>query len=116
MFPGYVFLHDELNKARYLEVRQARGLVDVLGSAHGPAPVADAEMEAIQAIVRGHVPVMPHPYLREGERVRITKGPLTDVEGVLLRSKPNKGLLVLSVNLLRRSVAIEIDCTMVVPA
>src|SRR6267378_1092623 len=48
--------------------------------------------------------------------VRITRGPMTDVEGVLVRTKPNRGLLVVSVELLRRSVAVHVDCTWVVPA
>jgi transcription antitermination factor NusG len=56
---------------------------------------------------------MAHPFLREGQHVRITRGPLADVEGVLVATKPNKGLLVLSVDLLRRSVAVEVDCTQV---
>jgi len=57
--------------------------------------------------------VVPHPYLREGMRVRITHGPLNGVEGILVQSKPNKGLLVLSVDLLRRSIAVEVDETVV---
>jgi transcription termination/antitermination protein NusG len=60
--------------------------------------------------------VMPHPYVRDGERIRILRGPLTDVEGILIRSKPNKGLVVLRVALLQRSVAVEVDCTLVTPA
>jgi len=59
---------------------------------------------------------MPHPYLRDGERVRILRGPLADVEGILVRTKPNKGLIVLRVALLQRSVAVEVDCTLVTPA
>jgi len=47
--------------------------------------------------------------------VRIVQGPMTDVEGILVRTKPGKGLLVVSVELLRRSVAVEIDCTLVRP-
>jgi transcription termination/antitermination protein NusG len=67
-------------------------------------------------MLQAHVPVSPHTYLRDGQRVRLTHGPLADVEGILVRQKPDKGLLVLSVDLLRRSVAVEIDCTWVAPA
>src|SRR5207244_354671 len=59
------------------------------------------------------LPILPYPYLRDGQRVRITRGPLADVEGILVRGNPNKGLLVLSVDLLHRSVAVQIDCTLV---
>ena len=51
----------------------------------------------------------------EGQRVRITDGSLSGVEGILVHTKPNKGLLVLSVDLLQRSVAVEVDCTRVMP-
>jgi transcription antitermination factor NusG len=55
-------------------------------------------------------------YLPEGDRVRITQGLLAGVEGILVRSKPQKGLLVVSIELLRRAIAVEIDGTAVVPA
>jgi transcription antitermination factor NusG len=58
----------------------------------------------------------PHPYLRVGQRVRITEGPLANVEGILIERNTGKGLLVLSVNLFQRSVAVEIDCTSAVAA
>jgi transcriptional antiterminator NusG len=66
--------------------------------------------------VNSPVPVMPHPYLQQGQRVRIVFGPLTGIEGILVRSRPERGLLVLTVDLLRRSVAVEVDCTAVEPA
>src|SRR5437773_805530 len=62
------------------------------------------------------VPDQPYIYLREGQRVRITRGPLAEAEGILVRTKPNRGLLVVSVNLLQRSVATHVDCTWVEPA
>jgi transcriptional antiterminator NusG len=74
--------------------------------------VPDAEIEAIQRLVQSGDPILPYPYLREGQRVRITRGPLADVEGILVRANPKKGLLVVSVNLLRRSVAVQLDCTL----
>ena len=63
------------------------------------------------AFVGSGLPMLPHPYLRAGQRVRITRGPLADLEGVLVRINPKKGLLVVSVNLLRRSIAVQLDCT-----
>ncbi len=75
----------------------------------------DSEIDALQRIQRAEVPVLLRPYLREGQRVRITDGPLAGIEGRLVHTKPNKGLLVLSIDLLQRSVAVELDCTQVVP-
>jgi transcription antitermination factor NusG len=117
MFSGYVFLHAAMNKASYVEIVKARGLVQVLGERWDRlTTIPDREIDAIRRIVDARVPALPYPYLREGQRVRITRGPLTDVEGILVRTKPNRGLLVVSVDLLRRSVAAHVDCTWVVPA
>ena len=117
MFPGYLFLRHAMDKRSYLEVRKVRGLVRVLGERWDRLPtVADNEIDAIQRIADARIPALPHPYLRDGQRVRIRRGPLADVEGILLGTKPTKGLLVVSVDLLRRSVAVEVDCTSVTPA
>lgn len=117
MFPSYLFVHHDMDKHSYIEVQKTRGLVRVLGERWDRlAPIPDEEIDAIQAVLEARVPVLPHAYLREGQRVRITRGPLTDVEGVLVRQNPKTGLLVLSVQLLRQSVAVEVDCTWAVPA
>jgi transcription termination/antitermination protein NusG len=117
MFPTYLFLRHALDKLTYLEVRKARGLVRILGERWDRlAVVADAEIEALQKVVHARVPVLPHPYLKAGQRVRITHGPLEGTEGLFVRSKSAKGQVVLSVNLLHRSIAVEVDCLMVVGA
>jgi transcription antitermination factor NusG len=77
--------------------------------------VPDSDIDALQRLLHTELPIMAHPYLREGQRVRITRGPLDGVEGILLRGRPQRGVLVLSVDLLRQSVAVEVDCTAVVP-
>jgi len=117
MFPGYVFVHHVMDKVSYIEIRKTTGLVKVLGESWDRlAIVPDLEIEAIQKIHQSRLPTLPYPYLREGQRVRITAGLLAGAEGILLRTKPNKGLLVVSVNLLQRSVAVEVDGTIVEPA
>ncbi|MBI3029571.1 MAG: hypothetical protein HYY64_08680 [Candidatus Rokubacteria bacterium] len=116
MFPGYVFLRHVMDKYSYVKVLQTRGLVRVLGERWDRLDVVpDVEIDAIQQVVGAGVAVLPYPFLREGQRVRITRGPLTDVEGILVQSKPKKGLVVLSIELLQRSVAVEVDCTQVAP-
>lgn len=117
MFPGYLFVRHAMDKGSYIEMRKARGLVCVLGEGWDAlAVVPDREVEAIQRVARSRVPVLAHPHLREGQRVRVTGGPLADVEGILVRHEPERGMLVLSVELLKRSVAVEVDCTWIVPA
>jgi transcription termination/antitermination protein NusG len=117
MFPGYLFLHHHMDQDSYLAVAQSRGVVKLLGEGWDRlATVPEVEIEAIRKIHAAHAPAAPHRYLREGQRVRLIDGLLAGLEGILLRTKPNKGLLVVSVELLQRSVAVEIDCTLVVPA
>jgi transcription antitermination factor NusG len=117
MFPGYVFLNDALDKTAHVEARKARGTVCVLGEGWDhPARVPEEEMEAIRRVVNSRLPTLPYPYLTEGRRVRIIAGPLAGLEGILVKARPEKGLLVLSVNLLQRSVAAEVDWTHVAPA
>lgn len=118
LFPGYLFLHHPtMTKTSYIELCKVRGLVRVLGERWDRLEVVpDEEVAGIRKVLDSRLPVMPHPYLRDGERVRILRGPLADVEGILVRTKPNKGVIVLRVALLQRSVAVEIDCTLVTPA
>lgn len=112
LFRGYMFLRHAMDKASYLEVYKTRGLVRVLGERWDRLDaVPDPDIAAIQTLVHSGRPILPYPYLREGQRVRITRGPLADVEGILVRVNPRKGLLVVSVDLLRRSVAVHLDCT-----
>jgi len=115
MFPGYLFLHHAMDKHGYVKILQTRGVVRILGERWDRlAPIDEVEIAAVQRLVTTDVNVVPHPYLREGNRVRLTDGPLSGVEGVLMQVKAGKGLLVISVELLQRSVAVEVDCTCVV--
>jgi transcription termination/antitermination protein NusG len=117
MFPGYVFLNDALDKKSHIEVCKARGLARILGDGwERPAVVPEVEMAAIRQVAASKVPAFGHPYLREGRRVRIVSGPLADVEGILVKARPEKGLVVVSVHMLQRSVAVEVDGAQVVPA
>src|SRR5262245_3869949 len=113
LFRGYLFLRHGVDKASYLEVCKARGIVRLLGQRWDQLEVVpDSEVATIQTLVRSQLPILPYPFLREGQRVRIIDGPLSDVEGILVRRNPKKGLVVVSVELLRRSVAVHIDCTL----
>jgi transcription antitermination factor NusG len=106
-----------MDKVSYLEVRQARGLVRILGERWDCLDVIpDADIAAIQKVLQARLPVLPYPYLKEGQRVRIMSGPLMGAEGILMRHRLEKGVVVLSVDLLQRSIAVEIDCSMVAAA
>jgi len=79
------------------------------------ATIPEDEIEAIRKTIEGPFRVEPHPFLRCGERVRVVRGSLEGVEGVLIRKK-NLYRLVLSVEMLAQSVAVEIDAADVIPA
>lgn len=116
MFPGYLFVRHEMDKAGYLEVTRVRGVVRVLGDRWDRlATIPDHEMAAIERVAASDQPILSFPYLTEGQRARITRGPLAGVEGVFVEARPRQRLLVLSVHLLQRSVAVVVDGDEVVP-
>jgi transcription antitermination factor NusG len=116
LFPGYLFVREALSKSRYIELLKVRGIVRVLEDGWTRlTPVPDVEIDAIQRLLDSGLPVSAHPHLREGDRVRVISGPLSGVDGLYLHDKPHKGRLVLSVDLLGRSVAAEVNADDVTP-
>jgi transcription antitermination factor NusG len=113
LFPCYVFVRGGLN--RRLQVVTTPGVHTILFHGERVAIVPETEIDAIRKAVEGPFRVEPHPFLRCGERVRVTRGSLEGVEGVLVRKK-NLYRLVLSVDMMAQSVAVEIDANDVEPA
>jgi transcription antitermination factor NusG len=106
LFPGYVFCR--FNPEMLLPILMTPGVVRVVSASKRPCPVAEEEIAAIQRIVSSGSTVEPWPYLQTGQKVRILDGPLFGIEGILLDVK-NRRRLVVSVHLLQRSVAVEVD-------
>jgi transcription antitermination factor NusG len=113
LFPCYVFVRGPLE--RKLAMITTPGVHMILYRGENVALIPGEEMQAIQKAVDGPYCVEPHPYLKCGERVRVKHGSLEGVEGVLVRKK-NLYRLVLSVNMVAQSVAVEIDAADVEPA
>jgi transcription antitermination factor NusG len=114
MFPGYLFVRDAMEKQSYIEILKARGVVRVLEDGWTRlTPIPDDEIDAIRRVVAADVPVFPHVHLAHGDRVEVTDGPLAGLQGLFVQDRPAKGRLVLNVDLLGRSVAVEVDCTAV---
>jgi len=112
LFPGYIFCRfDPLHR---LPVLTSPGIVCIIGVGKTPVPVDDGEIARIQAIVSSGALAYPWPFLRVGQKVTITRGPLLGVEGFLVSLK-NEYRLVVSITLLQRSVAAEIDRDCVEP-
>jgi transcription antitermination factor NusG len=110
LFPCYVFLNCPLE--RWLPILTTPGVHSVLGFGGKKSMVPYSEIEAVRRIVGSPLKPEPHPFLRCGDWVRLKAGPLQGVEGILLR-KRNVWKLVVSVELLQRSVAVEVDASMV---
>jgi transcription antitermination factor NusG len=112
LFPCYVFVQGGLD--RRLQVVTTPGIHTILFHGERVAIVPETEIQAIRRAVEGQFRVEPHPFLKCGERVRVTRGSLEGVEGILVRKK-NLCRLVLSVDMMAQSVAVEIDATDVEP-
>jgi|ERR1700678_2776683 transcriptional antiterminator NusG len=106
LFPGYVFCRFDPNDR--LPILTAPGVVDVVGFGKLPELIPDGEIERVRRMVDSGLLVTPYPYVEIGQAVLIERGPLSGVEGILMEVK-GKARLVVSVNLLRRSVSAEID-------
>jgi transcription antitermination factor NusG len=114
LFPGYLFVHHAMDKHSHVEIIKARGVVRVLGERWDRLATIDSEvMAGVQKLSGAGAAVRPHPHLRSGERVRVTGGPFQGLQGIFVRERSTKGLFVLSIDLLQRSVAVEVDCSLV---
>ncbi len=111
LFPGYLFVHIEKSHKALLTILKAKGVVRLLGNAPGePEPVPDEQILSLRKIIEAKTELDPYPYLREGQLVRIKKGPLAGVEGILVE-KAGQHKLVLSVDILRQSTALTINAS-----
>jgi transcription antitermination factor NusG len=106
LFPGYVFCRFDYENRQ--PVVMTTGVTQVVGNGKTPIPIADAEIEALQLAVSSGIPTQPWPYLRTGEYVQINYGHLAGLQGILVNFKGNHRV-VLSVTLLQRSLALEVE-------
>jgi transcriptional antiterminator NusG len=113
LFPGYLFCR--FDPANRFPILSAAGVLGVVGVGKTPTAIEEREIAAIQKTVHSGLPSQPWPFLQIGQKARVTYGPLCGVEGILVSFKGNCRL-VLSVNLLQRSVAVDLDSACVVPA
>jgi transcription antitermination factor NusG len=107
LLPGYVFARFDLTDDR-LPILQIPSVLYVVGVGKIPEPVDVAEITALQTVVASCFATGPWPFLRVGDRVVIEGGPLSGIEGILVVTK-NEYRVVVSITLLQRSVAVEID-------
>lgn len=108
VFPGYVLTKFSGDPTVRMRVLQTQGVVRILGVGKQMEPIPDDQIESIQKMLSSGKVCFSHPFLREGSKVRVLRGPLKDVVGTLVRIK-QQTRLVLSVDLISNSVATEVD-------
>lgn len=106
LFPSYVFVRMDLKDR--LRVLQLPGVVDFVSFGGVPAPLLDGEIETLRQGMANPMLIEPHPYLNVGRRVRVGNGPFAGTEGILVRRRDGCRVVV-SIDLLMRSVAVEVD-------
>lgn len=109
LFPGYLFVRTSMDPYVHLEILKTDSVVRILGNDGKPIPIPNEQVFTIHALIKNGVAVTPCPYLKEGMRVRVVNGPLIGIEGIFVKAQPQKHRLVLSVDLIKESVSVEID-------
>jgi transcription antitermination factor NusG len=106
LFPCYVFICGGMD--RQLQIITTPGVIQIVGWGGHPAIVPQTQLDAVRQIIESCLCVETHPYLECGDRVRVKAGPLMGLEGILTRKK-GVARLVVSMEMLGRSGAVEID-------
>ncbi len=106
LFPGYVFV--QMESQNRLRVLQLPGAVRIVTFNGQPAVLPDEEIESLRTRLSSSGTLEPHPYLSVGRQVRVRSGPLQGLEGIVVRTK-ERCRIVLSIHLIMRSVAVEVD-------
>lgn len=112
LFPGYLFVRTGPDRLGYVWMEKA--VVHLVSDAGGPVPVPDEQVHTVRELMTRAVPVDPWPHVRKGDRVIVRDGPLIGLEGFFVRRK-NEAKLVVSVDMLGRSVAAEVQACHVEP-
>jgi transcription antitermination factor NusG len=106
LFPGYLFCRFDLHHR--VPILKTSGVLSIVGIGTMPTPVDPVEIADIQSIMRSKLPVQPWPFLQVGQQVRIDSGSLCGLQGIIVHVK-SQARLVVSITLLQRSVAVEIE-------
>lgn len=115
VFPGYIFVHTILDNYTNVNILKIPGAVHILRNTEGPLPIPDYQIDNLKTLLGGSTEPSLHPYLKEGDWVQVVRGPLTGCTGILVRHNPKKGRLVISIDIIHKSVSVELDMEDVEP-
>ena len=109
LLPGYVFVHTNLNPDHYWDIIKTYGVVRIIGIRGKPVPAKDEEILSLQILHGTDRTVRNQAYMKRGDRIMIMEGPLKGLAGFYLRHKGRSDKVVVSIDLLQRSLAVEIE-------
>ena len=107
LFSGYLFVHMDLQTDSRLQVLKAPGVVGFVGNSAGPLPIPGSQIESIRTVLTQRMACTVLPLLREGDRVRVIRGALEGVEGLMVRTD-SATRLVISIDMIHQSLAVTI--------
>lgn len=108
LFSHYVFVRIAATAESRVRVLRTSGVLRFAGAPGSGTPVPDEQIECLQTVVNRRIPLAPHEFIKVGQRIRIRGGALDGIEGILAAIKNDRNL-VLSVDLIQKSIAIRID-------
>jgi transcription termination/antitermination protein NusG len=108
LFPGYIFARTTWSMQARVRIFQTNGVIGFVGPRKEATPIPVQQIDAVRSLVRAQAECRPHSYLAVGQRVRIQNGALQGLQGILVRVASDHSLVV-SVDLINRSVAIRLD-------
>jgi transcription termination/antitermination protein NusG len=109
ILPGYVFVRSGLEPEEHLNILQTSGIVRFVGFDGSPAPADDTEIASLMILDGTDRTVQNRAYINKGDLVRIMEGPLDGLVGFYSRHKGKTGRVIVSIELLKRSISVEID-------
>jgi transcription antitermination factor NusG len=112
LFAGYCFVR--FSQQEKVPVQKTIGVVEIVGTGNRPEPIPELEIDSLRRLMTSVLPYDPHPYLYEGMKVEVLRGPLQGTHGFLLR-KEKRHRLVIGVHLIQQAAAVEIDVNDVAP-
>jgi len=116
LFPGYLFLHCQMDDYKHLEILKTNGVVRVLGTNKKElSTIPEEEIESIKILTENRAIINYHPYVKEGDQVEIVSGPLAGAKGILVEKDMYKSTVVVSIRMLGRSISAEVDSCDIAP-
>lgn len=111
LFPGYIFVRIRRTQPDIETVLKTQGVVRFIGfEPRNPETIPDEQIYSLRRLIENCKQIDPYPYIKEGQKVRIKKGPLSGAEGILIK-KQEGHLFVVSIDILSRSVSVRIDAS-----